>query len=82
MAGDSDLVASNIKSGVNIFGVVGTYEGAAGTFYRDDFFNVPVSGDNAFSLTLPSNYRLFSGDLTKSLLSISVIGKGKYSTYE
>lgn len=27
VAGDSDLVASNIKSGVNIFGVTGTYKG-------------------------------------------------------
>ena len=27
--GDSDLAASNIKKGVNIFGVTGTYEGSA-----------------------------------------------------
>lgn len=27
VAGDSDLIAPNIKSGVNIFGVTGTYEG-------------------------------------------------------
>ena len=30
VAGDSDLVASNIKSGVNIFGVTGTYTGSGG----------------------------------------------------
>lgn len=29
VAGDSDLVASNIKSGVNIFGVTGSYAGSA-----------------------------------------------------
>ena len=29
VAGDADLVAGNIKSGVNIFGVTGTYEGGA-----------------------------------------------------
>lgn len=31
IAGDSDLVAGNIKSGVNIFGVTGTYSGSGGT---------------------------------------------------
>ena len=30
VAGDSDLVASNIRSGVNIFGVTGTYAGSGG----------------------------------------------------
>lgn len=30
VAGDSDLVASNIRSGVNIFGVTGTYTGSGG----------------------------------------------------
>lgn len=29
VAGDADLVAGNIKSGVNIFGVTGTYSGGA-----------------------------------------------------
>lgn len=29
--GDSDLVSSNIKSGVNIFGVTGSYEGSGGS---------------------------------------------------
>lgn len=32
VAGDSDLVASNIKSGVNIFGVTGTFEGGGNAF--------------------------------------------------
>ena len=30
VAGDADLVAGNIKSGVNIFGVTGTYSGSGG----------------------------------------------------
>ena len=32
VAGDTDLTAANIKKGVNIFGVTGTYEGASLTF--------------------------------------------------
>lgn len=31
--GDADLIADNIKSGVNIFGVTGTYQGAGGAVY-------------------------------------------------
>ena len=31
IAGDSDLIASNIKSGISIFGVTGTYTGSGGT---------------------------------------------------
>ena len=31
--GDADLIASNIKSGVEIFGVTGTYEGTGGGSY-------------------------------------------------
>ena len=41
VAGDSDLVASNIKSGVNIFGVTGTYTGTfpykIATYSNGDF---------------------------------------------
>ena len=42
VAGDSDLVASNIKSGVNIFGVTGTFEG--GTERYTITVNVDWSG--------------------------------------
>ena len=34
--GDADLIASNIKSGVNLFGVSGSYTGAGGLTYGDD----------------------------------------------
>ncbi len=38
VSGDSNLLASNIKSGVSIFGVSGTYEGSAG-----NVISVPVT---------------------------------------
>lgn len=46
VAGDSDLTAANIKSGVNIFGVTGTYAG-----------NVSVSNQN---ITEGTTYHYFS----------------------
>lgn len=35
VAGDSDLIAANIKKGINIFGVAGTYEGDAGMEFEE-----------------------------------------------
>ena len=46
--GDSDLVAGNIKSGVNIFGVTGTYEGSGGnTSVEDSIITRSISGSYA-----------------------------------
>ena len=45
--GDSDLVAGNIKSGVNIFGVTGTYAGSGGggdTSAEDGLITKTISG--------------------------------------
>ena len=42
--GDSNLVAGNIKSGVNIFGVSGTYAGSGDTSVEDAIINRSISG--------------------------------------
>lgn len=51
VAGDSDLVASNIKSGVNIFGVTGSYAGS-GTFKNVTVQSNPSSW-SAATITIP-----------------------------
>lgn len=43
VVGDSNLVASNIKSGVSIFGVVGSYEGSGGSSETVEAVTVGVS---------------------------------------
>ena len=50
--GDSDLVASNIKSGVQIFGVTGTYSGQTG-YETTIFFNSGVTVSSGTQLTIP-----------------------------
>lgn len=47
--GDSDLSAANIKNGVNIFGVTGTYEGSSTKCYQG---SVSVGSPNATSFTI------------------------------
>ena len=50
VAGSSNLVAGNIKSGVNIFGVTGNYTGGGVTFttntFTEDMFYYTTSGGN------------------------------------
>lgn len=57
VAGATDLVAANIASGVNIFGVTGTLEGSSNITLNDEYFQVTVSvldtstpGDFLFTL--------------------------------
>lgn len=54
VAGDSDLKSSNIKKGVNIFGFVGSYEGAETMIL------------NATTTTIPGWYDATMNDLKKS----------------
>ena len=59
---DSDIIPENIKSGVNILGVAGTYAG----YNRGECFNltVNVTGDVGSSvLIFPSEYYSPSGDM-------------------
>lgn len=47
--GDSDLVAANIKSGVNIFGITGSYAG-------NGTFGTAISTSNKLTITVPSDW--------------------------
>jgi len=72
--GDADLVAGNIKKDVNIFGVVGTYEGGGGGISLDDVFNHTISGDVVVNVTNPisignSTYQYYIGIFAKNKIS-------------
>lgn len=54
VAGDADLKAANIKSGVNIFGVTGTYSGSYNTSFM--WVDVTVLGDYSIRLDRSSTY--------------------------
>ena len=54
--GDADLVASNIKKDVNIFGVTGTYEGSGATLQTKSVTIVPTETAITQSVTPSSGY--------------------------
>jgi hypothetical protein len=60
--GDSDLVAGNIKKGVNIFGIAGNYLPSAlvGSDFNEDLSFTPydlIGTYDYFTVALPGNYR-------------------------
>lgn len=65
IAGDSDLVAGNIKSGVNIFGVTGNYSGVEpvyGILQADEItITQPTRYSKRFTFNLPSNIKQILG---------------------
>lgn len=71
--GDANLVAGNIKDGVTIFGVEGTYEGASGSVLT------PTAGDYPVVLNDGVGYMSSSTDnLTSTGLSITIPVSGTY----
>lgn len=55
IAGDADLVPGNIKSGVNIFGVSGNYEGKEPVYGEWSESMVSLGSHDDFTITMPSN---------------------------
>ena len=64
--GDANLVAGNIKSGVSIFGVNGTYEGAGGGSGDQDMLQTRVDATNSCAYLL-YNYTGASVDFINNL---------------
>lgn len=61
IAGDADLVPANIKSGVNIFGVSGSYSGKEPVYGEWDESMVSQGSEYTFTITMPSNIYTLTG---------------------
>ena len=60
--GDTNLVASNIKKGINIFGVTGTYEGSGGGTVTTDILNCSSMTSSAEVYTAYKDIVMVSND--------------------
>ena len=81
VAGDSDLVASNIKSGVNIFGVTGTFEGESVETYtitnNVSGMSGPTQGEGGEIINFTGSVSDFS-ITTESMQEIPYFSEGSF----
>lgn len=80
--GDADLAAGNIKDGVTIFGVEGTYEGEVETCTLTIGINKEPGGDNAACVyaTTSDGAQSYNAAGTYTILKNSVLGVYSQST--
>lgn len=78
--GDTNLVADNIKNGVSIFGIEGTYSGGS-TIVRTTLFENITDAVNTYGPIIYMNTNGVGGGTTESLSSITALiaKNGKYS---
>ena len=74
IAGDSDLIASNIKSGVSIFGVTGTYSGNSSEIILQAKTNI-VPTESSQTITADSGYDGLSS-VQIDAISSTYVGSG------
>lgn len=76
--GDSKLVASNIKSGISIFGVTGTYTGSSsGSSSGSGLPNTIIAGDTPVIANL-AGMNITSTTMTDTKISITIKKAGTY----